>query len=88
MPRIYAGHIICQIVNLLFLFFSVQSYQFLQISISLHSLCLVLCEQSLSFLRICSLQCIVTNFSVKECLILFLLRLFAVKGELRPLPPD
>src|SRR5699024_8554522 len=57
-------------------------YQFLQVFVSLHSFLLVDREQSCSLLRICSLKSIVTYLSIKECLIVFLLRSLAVKEEL------
>ena len=57
----------------------IEIYQSLQVFVSFHSLSLVLSEQSCSLLRISSLQGIVTNFSVKECLIILFLRSLAVK---------
>lgn len=65
-----------------FLFLTVNCYQFLQISISFHRFLLILFKEFCSFFRICPLQCIVTYFSVKECLIFFRLWLLAVQSEL------
>ena len=61
------------------LFLAVQSYKFLQILVSFFCFLLIDREQFFSFLRICSLQCVVTNFSVKEFLIAVQFRLFAVQ---------
>src|SRR5699024_7987395 len=88
-PHFLLPHIlyICSGYSQVYLFFRflfsliscVYIYQFLQVVVSLHSFLLVDREQFCSFPRVGSLQCIVTNLSVEECLIVFLLRSLAIK---------
>ena len=61
------------------LFSTMKSNQLLQIFKSSLSLSLILSKQSCSLLRILTFQRVVTNLTVKECLIIFHARSFRIK---------
>ena len=86
-PFLLLGHvlIIYYIIMILFLLLfclAVQSNQLLEICISLFCLFLIECEQFCSLFRIGAFQRIVTNLSVKECLVICSFRSLGIQCEL------